>query len=247
MSSFGFTDRLANALVRRWPVRRHDIALERAIVSFSFDDVPESAFQNGAPLLEDEGVRGTFYAAGGIAGQLHDGFEIMKPEHYAALAARGHEIGHHGFAHRQPVALGRRFREDVEANDAFLAATVPGRVRNYAYPYGLSSPRARRVLAPRFRSLRSAHSGINAGPIDLDYLRAVDIWAGAVPERLSEWIAEAVARRGWLIFFTHEVRDGHGRFGCTPALLRRVVRETLAAGCEVLPIDAALDRVEAPA
>jgi peptidoglycan/xylan/chitin deacetylase (PgdA/CDA1 family) len=185
MSSFGFTDRLANALVRRWPVRRHDIALERAIVSFSFDDVPESAFQNGAPLLEDEGVRGTFYAAGGIAGQLHDGFEIMKPEHYAALAARGHEIGHHGFAHRQPVALGRRFREDVEANDAFLAATVPGRVRNYAYPYGLSSPRARRVLAPRFRSLRSAHSGINAGPIDLDYLRAVDIWAGAVPERLS--------------------------------------------------------------
>jgi hypothetical protein len=56
-----------------------------------------------------------------------------------------------------------------------------------------------------------------------------------------------VARRGWLIFFTHEVRDGHGRFGCTPALLRRVVRETLAAGCEVLPIDAALDRLEAPA
>lgn len=247
MPSFGLADRLANALVRRRPLRRHDIVLDRAVVSFSFDDVPESAFQNGAPVLEAEGVRGTFYVAGGLAGQSHDGCEIMTPDRYAALAARGHEIGHHGFAHRRPVALGRRFRDDVVANDAFLAATVPARVRNYAYPYGLSSPRARRVLAPRFRSLRSAEAGVNAGVTDLDYLRAVDIWAGAAPERLSQWIAEAAARRGWLIFFTHEVGEGHGRFGCTPELLRRVVREALVAGCEVLPVDAALDRVGAPA
>ncbi len=246
MPDFSFADRLGNAWARSWPRRKQEIRLDRPLVSFSFDDVPLSAYRNGAPILEDEGVRGTFYAAGGLAGRMHDGVEIMDAEDYAALAGRGHEVAHHGFSHRRPIVLARRFEADVTANDAFLAENISGPVRNYAFPYGLSSPRARRVLARRFRSLRSAEVGLNAGVADLDYLRAVDICEGVPRGRLSQWIAEAVAARAWLIFLTHDVRDGHGTFGCTPALLRGLVREALAAGCEVLPVDAALDRIGAP-
>ena len=43
-------------LTHRRPAR---LTLDRPVVSFTFDDVPESAVHEGAPVLETEGVRGT--------------------------------------------------------------------------------------------------------------------------------------------------------------------------------------------
>ncbi len=44
----------------------------RAIVSFTFDDFPRSAVSNGARLLDDYGVRGTFYLTGSYCGRVVD-------------------------------------------------------------------------------------------------------------------------------------------------------------------------------
>src|SRR5262249_55413132 len=38
------------------------------LVSFTFDDVPDSAYLNGASILEECGIRGTFYIAAGTCG-----------------------------------------------------------------------------------------------------------------------------------------------------------------------------------
>ncbi len=42
------------------------------LVSFTFDDVPASAYVNGAAILERYGMRGTFYIAAGIGGTLDE-------------------------------------------------------------------------------------------------------------------------------------------------------------------------------
>jgi peptidoglycan/xylan/chitin deacetylase (PgdA/CDA1 family) len=39
----------------------------RPIVSFTFDDIPDSALDNGARALSRNDVHGTFYVAGGIS------------------------------------------------------------------------------------------------------------------------------------------------------------------------------------
>ena len=38
------------------------------VVSFTFDDFPRSAWSNGGAVLEEYDVRGTYYAAMGLAG-----------------------------------------------------------------------------------------------------------------------------------------------------------------------------------
>ena len=53
-------------LVQRRPVR---MALERPMISFTFDDMPVTAALAGARALEQRGVRGTYYVSTGLAGQ----------------------------------------------------------------------------------------------------------------------------------------------------------------------------------
>ncbi|MEA2981244.1 MAG: hypothetical protein QOF09_3067, partial [Alphaproteobacteria bacterium] len=65
---------------------------ERTLVSFTFDDVPESTFIHGAPVLEHHAVRGTFYVSGGLCDKFDDDRHIIGASECVALHRRGHEI-----------------------------------------------------------------------------------------------------------------------------------------------------------
>ena len=239
-------ERIAHKLARAFPARRFDFAPSRPIVSFSFDDVPVSALVNGAAVLERYSVRGTFYVAGGVAGASLDGQPTLSDAQYRDLNGRGHEIGHHTFTHVTPWHLGRDYAGDLMRNDIYLSPIVGTRVRNFAFPYGRSSPRARNLVAQRFRSGRGVENGINRKVGDLDLLRAVGIEAHMSAAELIPWIDDAVENPGWLIFLTHDVQDEPGRYGTTPAVLNALVTHALEAGAEVLTVDAALDRLGVP-
>lgn len=237
-------ERIAHKLVRNLPRRVKDVVPERPIVSFTFDDVPVSARENGAAILERHGVLGTFYVAGGIAGAMHDGQLMLDDAGYRDLASRGHEIGHHGFAHRTPSALRSGYRGDLDRNDAYLSAIIDGYARNFAFPYGRSSLGARRHVGERFRSARGVEMGINRDASDFDLLRAVQMQSHSTAAGLTRWIDDVVAMPGWLIYLTHDVKDDASEYGVRPDLLDHVVSYAIATGCEVLTIDAALDRLE---
>lgn len=238
-----FAERVAHQLARRFPVRQIDIAPERPIVSFSFDDVPVSALVNGAAILERHGVHGTFYAAGAVAGGELDGQPILGEADYRALAARGHEIGHHTFSHRTAWAMGRNYATDLDRNDAFLAPINAVAARNFAYPYGRASLWTRGQIGRRFRSARGVETGINRNDTDLDLLRAVGIEGHMAAGDVLTFIDDVAAHPGWLIYLTHDVQERPSRFGTTPAILETLVRHALARGCEVLSVDEALDRL----
>jgi peptidoglycan/xylan/chitin deacetylase (PgdA/CDA1 family) len=240
-------ERISHKLARSFPVRRADFAPTRPIVSFSFDDVPVSALGNGAQVLERHGVRGTFFVAGGIAGAEHDGQLMLATDDYRDLARRGHEIGHHTFTHRTPWALGRDYSADLVRNDIYLAPILGAAPRNFAFPYGRSSPGARDLVSRRFRSSRGVETGINRQSSDLDLLRAVGIEGHMQGAELTHWIDEAVASPGWLIFLTHDVQEAPSLYGTTPAILDALVAHAIASGAEVLTVDAALDRLGVPA
>lgn len=241
-----FPERLDHRLARSFPVRRFDFAPKRPIVTFSFDDVPVSALVNGAAVLEKHGVRGTFFAAGGVSGAALDGQPILSDAQYRDLNLRGHEIGHHTFTHRTPRRLGRDYAADLLRNDIYLSPLVGGAVRNFAFPYGRSSLRARDLVAQRFRSSRGVENGINRAGSDLDLLRAVSIGGDMRVDDLRRWIDEAVASPGWLIFLTHDVQEQPSAYGTTPAILDELVAGALTGGAEVLTVDAALDRLGVP-
>ena len=64
------------------------------IVSFTFDDVPESAFSVGAATLDAHGVKGTFYIAGALCDTVDsDGRSLITSPECLELHRRGHGSG----------------------------------------------------------------------------------------------------------------------------------------------------------
>ncbi len=241
MPELTLRDRLATRLVRQFPGQRIDIVPRRPIVSFSFDDVPETALSNGARVLEAHGVRGTFYIAGGLAGRVEAGRRIAGPEAAGELARRGHEVGSHTFAHRTVASyLPAGFAADLDRNDAYLEGIE---ARNFAFPFTVSSPLVRPELQMRFRTSRGGDPGINRGQTDRSFLRAVEIRSDSAAADLDRWVDDVAHTPGWLIFFTHDVSDEPTLFGCTPERLEALVVHAVASGCEVLTVDAALERM----
>lgn len=242
----GLVDRVANRLIWRMaqPTRRVDTTIP--LVSFTFDDVPDTAHGNGAAILEQYGTHGTFYIAGGLAGKVEQDRTLISPAGCADLAARGHEIGCHTFAHSRVRDLsGAGLARDLDRNAEYLAgAGITAPAQNFAFPYNAAWPGARAELGRRYRTCRAAGEAINRGPVDPLMLKSVEI---RQPEQevsgLTRWIDDVCDSPGWLIFFTHDIAEHPTPYGCTPASFEHLVRYAVERGCAVLPVGRALDRL----
>ncbi len=137
------------------------------IVSFTFDDVPESAFSVGAAILDAHGVNGTFYIAGTLCDTVDpDGRSLITTPECRELHRRGHEIGCHTFSHRKVGSLGHQALQlEIERNQAFFSALDSSIVlENFAYPYNRATPSSKLMLQRRFRSCRAGVPGVNVAP-----------------------------------------------------------------------------------
>jgi peptidoglycan/xylan/chitin deacetylase (PgdA/CDA1 family) len=239
-------DRVANRLIWRFASKPRDVTTDVPLVSFTFDDVPDSALHNGAAILERHGLRGTFYIAGGLAGRVETDRTLISPEGCADLASRGHEIGCHTYSHNKIRLLGGdRLARDLDRNADYLKRSgVGGAATNFAFPYNAAWPLARRVLRQRYRTCRAAGECINRLALDPLMLKAVEIRQPEAHARaLSGWIDDVVARPGWLVFFTHDIAARPTSFGCTPETFERLVQYAVASGCTILPVERILDRL----
>ena len=99
----------------------------------SIDDGDLDAYTTAAPLLEQLGMRGTFFV---IAGR--DGTKgTMTNVDVQDLAARGHAIGNHTMTHPNLRKLdAAALSQEIEGAQQTLAALLGYRPRTFAYPYG---------------------------------------------------------------------------------------------------------------
>jgi peptidoglycan/xylan/chitin deacetylase (PgdA/CDA1 family) len=232
-------------LVRRRPAR---FRLDRPLLSITFDDAPESAVLNGAPVLERAGARGTFYISTGLCGRDGAMGRFADEIQLHALAGAGHEIACHTFSHLDcGQASAGRIEGDVARNLPTLAELTGGAPSNFAYPYGDVSVQAKRVLQRKFRSLRALHEGMVEDGADLNQLPAVGLEGADGETRAQAWIDRAARRDAWLVLYTHDVRDTPSPWGCTPAALERLVARAIDRGFEIQTVALALDRIGAAA
>lgn len=242
---------LKGKIRRRWArvVHRRPLswAIDRPIVSITFDDAPLSAVETGARVLETEGVRGTFYACAGLDNRDGPMGLYGDTDGYGALAARGHEVACHTYSHLDcGQAAGPVIVADVDRNaQAHTAAGL--QTRNFAYPYGDVSPQAKAVLQDRFGSLRGLHPGLIREGSDLNLLPAVGIEGPHGEANAARWIDKALAARAWLILYTHDVRPDPSAWGCTPEALQRLIHRAKEGGAEIATVAAVLDRGRGPA
>ncbi|HEV7309716.1 polysaccharide deacetylase family protein [Ensifer sp.] len=242
----GLVDRVANRLIWRFATKPRDVATDVPIVSFTFDDVPDSALHNGAEILERHGVRGTFYIAGGLAGRVEADRTLISAEGCADLSRRGHEVGCHTYSHDKIRRLGGHgLAHDLDRNADYLRRSgVALAATNFAFPYNAAWPSARRELGRRYRSCRAAGESVNRLSVDPLMLKAVEIrQPEADAQALTGWIDDVADRPGWLVFFTHDIAARPTPYGCTPGTFEDLVAHAVARGCVVLPVEQALDRL----
>ncbi|WP_131195044.1 polysaccharide deacetylase family protein [Lichenihabitans psoromatis] len=237
--------RAMHRLAWHMPAPRQKMTNQTPLLSITFDDVPESAVQQGGGILEEAGARGTFFIATSLFGRRTPYWQVANAEAVASLTARGHEIGLHSHSHKPvaPMAM-RDFIADLDRSQAALATLVPtARIENYAYPFGLSSMAQKHYLGRRVRSSRTTHPGINDGAIDPHFLLSISLGQTATDRpAIDHLIARAARRNGWLILTVHDVADKPSPYGCTPALLAYAIQRAAAQGFGVCTIADALDR-----
>ena len=223
---------------------------DRPIITFTFDDFPKSAAEAGAAILEAADARATYYAASGLAGTRLVLGEMYDAGDLARLRASGHEIASHTHSHadcaRRPLADSLA---DIAQGETNLRAMHAGHdTRQFAYPFGETTFALKRSLAGRYDCARGILPGINRKGSDRAQLRAIELGDDLSRiVRALDAIREVVRKPGWLIFYTHDVRENPSVYGVSPETLQQIVSAARASRADILPMQAAYARIMAGA
>ncbi|MBS7706475.1 polysaccharide deacetylase family protein [Chelatococcus asaccharovorans] len=219
------------------------------LVSFTFDDIADSAARHGAAILDAHGIKGTFYVAAGLLGTRDEFWNLATADDIRRLNAAGHEIGCHTHDHRKVDELSAaELAAQCDANHAALTAICgPIDLPNFAYPFGRQSLPRKRDLQRRFTSCRSVYEGLNAGRIDRAMLRVTELYDRTLTaDKLARTLDAAAAQNGWVIFYTHDVADNPSWIGASPRLMTEVIEAVEARGFPCVTVREALARIGLP-
>jgi peptidoglycan/xylan/chitin deacetylase (PgdA/CDA1 family) len=238
---------VARRLVRLSAARPANLSFHKPVVSFTFDDFPRSAVSIGARLLEHAGVRGTFYASAGLVDTFTHHGAMFAREDLERLRAAGHEIGCHTSGHIDAARAPTRLTlDDIGKNTRALRDLgVTQSPRSFAYPYGETTSALKAALPKRFTTARGIGRGVNVGPTDLVQLRANPMLGEDSLARGQALLREAVRRKGWVIFYGHDVGVRPSRWGTETLVLERLIGAALALEMDILPVNAVAARIPA--
>lgn len=216
----------------------------KPLVSIAFDDVPSTACDLGAKMIEQAGGRATYYVSGGLEGSA--GGQFHTKEDLRRLHTAGHEIGCHGFAHVNYSELNdAEIRQDIAQNQAYFKTAGLPNPTHFAYPFGAVNVRAKRLCGSMFETCRGIHEGILRTKADRALLRAIPLqtkrWSA---QRNKDILNELQTRNGWAIFYTHGVSNSPEPYDTTPEMLDQLLKDINALGIKITPVSDAYQSLE---
>lgn len=225
-------------LTRNWSPHALPSRAKAPVVSFSFDDFPRSAAKEGARVLREFGVKGTYFVAGGRAGRHLDDVDQFTEDDLLSVAEAGHEIGCHTFGHiRLPSASHSEIADDLLRNQEFVQQILGDYTMcSFAYPDGDASIATKALVGRWFPICRGIWDGVNHRRIDFMQLKAVSLERSFDRAHVERVLDEAKGTNGWVIFFTHDISEKPSPYGCLPGQLAGILQAVIDRGIEILPI-----------
>jgi peptidoglycan/xylan/chitin deacetylase (PgdA/CDA1 family) len=155
------------------------------------------------------------------------------------LVDDGHELASHTCHHvsSRGLSAGAFVEEVLKGREAMKQALGLEVSDNFAYPFGRVTAAAKREVGRAMRSCRSSYPGVNRSVLDLSLLRANSLYGDTENLSLIRRLLQVSQEcGGWIIFYTHDVRNIHSPWGCTPALLEAVVKLALSSSMRILTV-----------
>lgn len=236
----GYCDRKVGGVVFKRPFV---IKSSTPVISFSFDDFPQSAVRRGGTILKEFNVVGTYYASLGLIGQEGPSGRLFDVEDLKRVFEDGHELGCHTFSHchsgKTPPGL---FEQALIRNRAALHELAPEKeFQTLAYPISGPRPFTKLRAGRHFLCCRGSGQWFNHGLVDLNNVAAYFLEKSRdridVVKKVIDLNRQAV---GWLIFATHDIAETPTPYGCRPEFFEEVVRYSVSSGARILPVADAL-------
>lgn len=207
--------------------------LNKPIISFTFDDIPNTAITNGARILNKNGYRGTFYVSMGITDNETNTKPYFDHSKLSDLVKNGNELACHTYKHiKLYESNSKELIKDIEENQKAIDKLIPNyKFNNFSYPYGQQTIKSKRILSKYYTSMRGVNHGINTRNIDLYNLKTIAIGSLTLEETYT-LIDSAILNNSWIIFYTHEVEKNPTKCGCTIELFEDIVNY-----CKKLELD----------
>jgi peptidoglycan/xylan/chitin deacetylase (PgdA/CDA1 family) len=215
---------------------------QEPVVSFCFDDFPRTAYTVGGAILKSFRAHGTYYASLGLMNTSNDLGDLFRPDDITSLLADGHELGCHTYHHYSCRSVSLEvFESDVLKGRDALHKLTGYDPANFAYPYGHVSVNSKKRIGVQMNSCRGIYGGINGPTMDLNLLRANSLYGDVEQFYEADFLlSENVRRNGWLVFYTHDVSQNPSPFGCTPALLDKIISLATEKGCRIATVKEAI-------
>ena len=208
----------------QWP------AGKRAAISLTFDDARSSQLDRGLPVLDEYGVKATFYVS---LNSMEKRLDAWKN-----ALANGHEIGNHTLTHpcsgNFPFSRERalenytldQMQAELRQANASIERLVGVRPVSFAYPCGQKFVGRGRnlksyvpLVAEDFLTGRGWMDEWANDPAfcDMAQLMAMEL-DGKDFEQVKQIIDRTLTNGGWLIFCSHDVGDGGRQVTLAPTL-----------------------------
>jgi peptidoglycan/xylan/chitin deacetylase (PgdA/CDA1 family) len=219
---------------------------DRPLVSITFDDGWQSAYEEAVPLMQERGFAGTFY----VNPATIETAQFMTAGELTALRRAGHEIGAHGYEDADLTAVSAdridyQIRKGLdELADAGLATDT------LATPLGRTDAQVDWYARQYVETVRGMHSGINTRQnLDPYDLRVFYVDDQTTPDVLAEALAETHRAHGWLILVYHQIAgvqsDGSDRSTITRSALAAQLDVIRDSGIAVEPVARAYAEINA--
>jgi len=226
------TERFARRLV--------PIEMPVPMVSFTFDDAPVTAFRAGHEILEPFGAKATYFVSLGLLGHETEVGKIASIGDLARAVDDGHELGCHTFDHLDAWYTSTTdYMASIARNRQALGRILPRyRFSTFAYPKSGPTVSVKSACGRSFLCCRGGGQATNEASVDLNLLEAcfLDRRTGIDLEHVRKLVDYNTARRGWLVFATHDVVADPSPFGCTPEFLAAIVDYASRSGALLLPV-----------
>jgi len=205
-------------------------------ISFTFDDVPKSAFLNAQPVLDKHQFKGTFYLALSFLDIDDQNENLYNQDNITSCINNGHELGCHTYNHIHfyQNSSSRFVENNIRINQEKLNELgIQETFDNFSYPYGEQTKKSKKIISEKFKTSRGIDHGINRNKVDLHNLKAVKLYEGLHSiDRIFSILEDLDKSGGWLIFYTHDVQSNYSKYGCSPEYFEKVVQK-----CKELDID----------
>lgn len=216
-------------------------------VSLCFDDFPQSAVRLAAPMIEKRDWRATWYVSGAFEGKITSEYgRMFDAEDLQELRLKGHDFGCHTFDH---IDCREASADDIAAQAArskdYLAAHGLHEIRSFAFPFGAVDLPTKRLMGQAGPALRGVKPGLNQGTVDLNMLKACGLQEnqGGTARALQD-LQSLERQDGWLIIFTHDVRERPSPWGVKPAEYAHLLSAIEQTGAKVVTVGDMVNRLD---